>query len=373
MLGALYRSAPARAPMAAIPKRHLRSTPWTPDAHCDVRPICHRHLVRLPRRYLLVWTGAELPYAARLAIERIVHIDPTAEIELHLGTGDGGPHVDAVRAHHHDQLSVHAIRRGHELDGIDAVTARRCRLALDAIPAGAASAWSNLVRYAILHRRGGVYVDTDVLLLRPITELANGRAFVGIERVWRHDRARVEHGWGWRMLPGTLAFGTAYGLRRADLAMLRGRARSAERLRLVDPLWTRLQLNNAVIGAPAGSELTGRLLERAATVDPRHRYALGPSLLSDLLLDEPTLAHIAPETVLYPVPPSESHRFFEDRTLVLPDATAVVHYVASNHRDVMRTLADRDRRTAARPEIFWSLCRQIEAARNDHAPNRTAA
>lgn len=330
-------------------------------------------VVQVPRRYLLVWTGATLPYASRLAIERVAQIDPEAEIEVHVeGDTSAHPQLDEL-IRRHRAVSVHPIRSGHELDGVDELTARRCRAALDAVPAGSASARSNLLRYAVLHRRGGVYVDTDVLLLRPITDLAGGRAFVGIERVWRHDRARVEGRWRWTMLPGTIGFGFAYGLRRLDLSLSAGRARLAERIRYVDPFWTRLQLNNAVIGAPSGSDLTGRLLERAAAVDPRHRYALGPSLLNDTVFDEPALAHVAPEQVLYPVPPSESHRFFDDRTLTLPDCAALVHYVASNHRALIRTLHPGDPRTSGRPEVFWSICRAIERARFDAGEQNGAA
>jgi hypothetical protein len=41
---------------------------------------------------------------------------------------------------------------------------------------------SNLVRYEVLHRHGGVYVDTDVECLRPLTPLLRGiDAFAALE------------------------------------------------------------------------------------------------------------------------------------------------------------------------------------------------
>jgi mannosyltransferase OCH1-like enzyme len=48
--------------------------------------------------------------------------------------------------------------------------------------ARSASELSNLVRYEVLYRIGGVYVDTDVLCLRPFDELIAGLdAFAGLE------------------------------------------------------------------------------------------------------------------------------------------------------------------------------------------------
>ncbi len=322
--------------------------------------------VTVPRRYVMVWTGAPLPFLGAIAMERVLQVDTEATLEVHLiGDVPTGEHLDLVTARSAGRLEIHRLRTGHELDGLDPLTARRCRRVLDGIAPGASSARSNLLRYAILHRRGGVYLDTDVLLLHPIGDLAHGRAFVGIERVWRHDRARVEGRWTWRLLPGTVGFAAAYALRRADTSVLRGRARTGDLLRAADPLWTTLQPNNAVIGAPAGSELTGRLLERAADVDPRHRYALGPSLLQDLVAQEPDTAHVVPEPVFYPVPPSESHRFFDDRRLVLPATTLLVHYVASNHRSIVRSLRADDPRLANRQEIVWSICRDVLARTAD--------
>lgn len=347
----------------------------TPRVHFAVdSPSGEPAIVRrvpLPRRYLMVWTGAPLPFIGALAVERALQIDPGAVVEVHLvGDVPVGDHLAAAAARWSGRLELHRVGIGREFDGLDALTAQRCRRVLDGIPPGAGSARSNLIRYALLHRRGGVYLDTDVLLVRPVDDLAAGRPFVGLERVWRHDRARVEGRWTWRHVPGAVAFGASYSLRRLDTRALRGRARASERVRRIEPWWAELQPNNAVIGAPAGSDLTGRLLERAAGVDPRHRYSLGPSLLHDLVAAEPEVTAVLPERVLYPVPPSESHRFFDDRTLVLDPETVLVHYVASNHRALVRSLHPADPRIARRPEVAWAICRQ--ALLGTH-PERAAA
>jgi Glycosyltransferase sugar-binding region containing DXD motif len=104
------------------------------------------------------------------------------------------------------------------------------------VPANAYSARSNLLRYALLYERGGVYVDFDVLVRKPLADLGGGRAFVGSEQVWAFDQARVEGKWRASMLPATVGWALAWALRRADCKMNGGRAHLARRLQVLNPL-----------------------------------------------------------------------------------------------------------------------------------------
>ncbi|MCA9678227.1 MAG: hypothetical protein KC464_24585, partial [Myxococcales bacterium] len=175
----------------------------------------------IPDRFLFVWTGRRFPYFARLAIESALIAEPTAEVELHL-FGDhpvGAPHFEAVRRH--DRVAVHAVEVGRVFDGLG-VDPRALAIAYDRIPATAASARSNLIRYAVLARRGGIYLDTDVLVLRSMADLRRHDAFAGQEQVFVVDEHRVAGELAPWMIAPTAAWAAAWGLRRLDAAL--GRA-----------------------------------------------------------------------------------------------------------------------------------------------------
>lgn len=60
--------------------------------------------------------------------------------------------------------------------------------------------------------------------------------------------------------------------------MLGGKGVLEPLARVADPLWSRLDVNNAVIGARPGSSFIRRVLTAALEVEPTRRYALGPTL-----------------------------------------------------------------------------------------------
>lgn len=304
----------------------------------------------LPPRYITVWVGGDLPYTAVLSLASMLAVDPDATIELHHLAPIADRHeLGLLRAT--GRFEVHSIQLPSLLD--DELLG-----VLEQIPQGAHAAASNIVRLALLHRRGGVYLDLDTFLLRPLTGFAFG-AFVGLERVWELDRERVERGLRVRHWPATAAWGTVWALKRADTALTRGRLRIAGLTRWLDERLNTEQLNNAVLGAPAGSALTAALLERAKRCDPSVRYALGPNLLHDVVKADHRLATVMSPEVLFAVPPSESHRIFWDRHLQLPPRASVVHYVQSNHRKLLQSVTPGDQRFD-RPELFWSLGRAAD-------------
>lgn len=273
--------------------------------------------------------------------------DSEATVELHhLGPIDDSAEMAILRST--GRLEIHSIQTSSLLEPPLVAL-------LERIPRGSHAATSNLLRVALLHRRGGVYLDLDTFVLRPLTALAPG-AFVGLERVWRHDRQRVESGLSVTDWPSTAMWGLFWALKRADTAVTRGRLRMAGFTHRFDQRLNTEQLNNAVIGAPAGSPLTAALLEQMCRRNPTVRFALGPALLHDVIAADHRLATVMHPDIFYGVPPSESHRFFWDRTLVLPPRAAVVHYVNSNHASLLRTVGFDDPRFG-RDETFWRLAR----------------
>jgi hypothetical protein len=304
--------------------------------------------------------GRGFSFPCRLAVESLAVADPGAPIEVHLlGDRPDTIHLDLVESM--PDVTVIPI-------DVDALFAEHTdlRAIYDAIPPDAHAARSNLLRYLLLWQRGGVYVDFDVIALKPLADLAGGRDFVGIERVWEHDEARVEGRWSMSMLPGTIGFGLTWFARRVDSRCFGGALRLGERLRLLDPLWSRFQPNNAVIGAAARSPFIGHLLEHALESDPTIRYALGPSLVARVASRYPNTVRQLREPYLYPVPPADSFRFFEDRHLRLRDETALIHYVNSNHRELLASIEPGDERLAERSEVFWRLARNVAAQHRRH-------
>jgi hypothetical protein len=308
--------------------------------------------VSVPQRYITIWSGATFPYPATLSLASALAADPAATVELHvLGALPADLHLHRL-LEQQPRLSWHPIDVHDLFDGA-------VRRVFERIPADQHAARSNVLRIALLHQRGGVYLDLDTFLLAPITDLAPG-AFAGLERVWKGDRLRTEHRLPISAWPGTAAWGVVWFAKRVDTKLLRGRAQVSRRLARVDATFHTSQMNNAVLGAPAGSDFTAALLDRVVERDPLVRYALGPALVHDTLQENPGLATIMLPEVFYAVAPGESHRLFEDCTLELPDAARVLHYVNSNHRKLLSTITPGDARFN-RPEHFWRLACQTEA------------
>jgi hypothetical protein len=79
-------------------------------------------------------------------------------------------------------------------------------------------------------------------------------------------------------------------------------------------------------------------LENAQTVNPTIRFSLGPSLLTSVVKQEPYLAQVHEPDSFYAVPPGQSYRFFTDKNLVLPEESYLIHYVSSNHGELLNSL-----------------------------------
>lgn len=300
-----------------------------------------------------VWLGRRFPYHCRLAVESAVVAMPGGHVTVHLFDDAADRHLDAVAAL--DRVRV--VRRSPEeaFAGLPVTTAS----AMDvwgACPGPAAR--SNLARLSILFREGGVYLDTDVIVLRGLHDPAVHSTFVGSELVWSRNRRRIEHGLGPvdAVCSAPWAIGTA--LSRLDSALTHGRWKIADRR--LGTAGRRRQVNNAVIGAPPDSPFVARALERAVTdVDPHIRFALGPALLDDIARASPELVHVLPPSRFYAVPPGQSFRFFDDHRLRLPADAQVMHYVASNHRNVLDSLDVDDPRFDHDSGPFWTEARRV--------------
>jgi Glycosyltransferase sugar-binding region containing DXD motif len=320
---------------------------------------------RVPERAHFLWTGTRFPYGNRLAIESLLRTNPELEVAIHLfGKGpDGAPHFEAVK-----RRARVAVRR-HDPEAL----LRRCDASGElwrvycAIPAHAASAQSNLLRYAVLWLEGGVYLDFDILVLRSLRPLLQDECTLGTELVWRADEARVAGQISAWMFAPTAAFATALALRWLDTALW---GRLPQRWHgALERAWSVTQPNNAVIAAIPKARFVGALLQRATEVDPSIRYRLGPTLVSEIARREPATVTLLPPEVLYFVPPSQSFRFFLDRRLEAPPSALLLHYVSSNHGRRLRALTPQA--VARMPPSLFARVAQPLAALSAERPARS--
>jgi len=304
-----------------------------------------------------VWIGRVLPYHARLAIESVLVAMPEAHVFLHaVGRAPVGPHAEALAAY--PRVTIQAEPLTEQFAACPGGPQPYLDLAAR-LSGGSPAALSNLVRLVVLRRHGGVYLDTDVLVVRGLHDPTRHGAYVGRELVWAANRERIENGLAPGLALRSIPWAAAHLARRADSRWAAGRAGLADRF---PGRAARLQVNNAVIGAPAGAAFLDAALGRALTVDPSRRFALGPSLLDDVAADFPALVHLVPPSRFFAVPPGQSYRLFEDAFLELPVDAQVVHYVASNHPRLLARLEPDDRRFLTGNGPFWRIARRVQAA-----------
>ncbi|MFP5487991.1 MAG: glycosyltransferase [Acidimicrobiia bacterium] len=317
-----------------------------------------------PLRCHFVWTGARFPYHARLAVESALVSMPDAFASIHVvGPLPDGPHLRSVAGH--DRVRVVRTRLDECFESCPFGAAPYLALASRLVTPASIS---NLVRLAVLHRDGGVYLDTDVLVLRGLHDPERHGAYVGREWVWSTNRARIEGTWTWRDRIAAVPWAIRRSLVHVDARAAGGRLRAADR---VDPeRYHRLQVNNAVIGAPPRAAFVEAALAAALDVDPTRRFALGPTLLDDVARALPGTVHVVPPTRFYAVPPGDSVRYFRDRRLEHPIDAQVMHYVASNHRRLLSTLDVDDPRFARHPAPFWRRAAEVRASVGSGATGR---
>ncbi len=304
----------------------------------------------IPRRFHFLWSGPRFPYFARLAIESTLVAEPDAAIDVHVfgASPAAAPHFAAIARH--PRVRITTIYPARAFDDLD-VDASALRATWSRIPPTAVSAQSNLLRYAVLARHGGIYLDTDVLVVRGFDDLRHHDAFAGQEQVLVIDepwQAGERAPW---MIRPAVAWAVGRGL--ARLATRWSAPRLARVAGWLEPRWQGLGLNNAVIGARPGASFIRRLLQRATEVDATVRYRLGPTLISEVARADRRDVAILPPVAFYGVPPSYSFRFFDGGPFAIPAETRVLHVVSSNHGALLGALEPEVvRRRAARGTYY---------------------
>lgn len=312
---------------------------------------------KIPERFIFIWSGQSFGLSNRLAVESVLRHHPWATIEIHI-EGSEPLTLDFLLTRQLPNVEIHPIDVAELLHACDSDLSRSSDLlsVWNRIPQTALSARSNLLRYALLHLRGGIYLDFDILVRRPLDNiLSSSHSQVGAEMVWKLDEKRVQEGLGVADWLPTALWAVNWWLNK-EICRISGRYIPPRHVqKMIDKMVLGQALNNAVIASQAQSELTTALLENAQTVNPTIRFSLGPSLLTTVVKQEPYLAHVHQPDAFYAVPPGQSYRFFTDKNLVLPEESYLIHYVSSNHGKLLNSLTPEQLIQNRSQGVFWDL------------------
>ena len=280
----------------------------------------------IPARLHFCWIGSTLPWAYVFAAMSAAERGELSEIVLH--------HTEALEPGE----PLRALRRaaGVRLARIDALAHLTRTGAALGLGDGLALLYrrhddpvirSDILRAAILYSNGGLYADLDTVTVASLRPLLNTSAFVASEFIVWPPAARRSRSFSMlaRHLPLDL-------LRKA----LRWLPDGWRLFRRVERLYCR-GVNNAVMGAEAGSPVLASYLQAMAALPPERsarRYALGPHLLAEIVAQRPDGLTVQPPPVFSPLPPEISEHWF--RTVrtprlaqVLSPETRIVHWYAS--------------------------------------------
>jgi hypothetical protein len=257
----------------------------------------------IPSRAHLVWLGPRLSPLAYVSVRSALAEGGFEAVTLHVDTPAiaGTPLVRDLVG-----------RPGFELAPVDVeALASRDAARPDPLPP---SAWTRLValermgltpairsdlhRLTLLWSHGGVYLDADVVVLRPFRPLLRERGFTGQEQIcfpMRVKGGRNPLRWVQGGLLTALRAGISAGFRHP-----REPFRRVERLHFQEPM-------GAVMGAEARHPVVRALIERAVTLsdaEARRPNRIGPWLFQEVVgnCQRPGFRLLDPH-VVYPYPP----------------------------------------------------------------------
>jgi hypothetical protein len=292
----------------------------------------------IPHEFHFVWFGRAFPFTHALAI-RSVHVS-NAPAAIHLHCSDdltGQPHYDAlvrdVPSLRARPLALEAMLADCE-GTFDVPAMRQIYRELEVQKRWAAL--SDVIRYLVLLREGGVYLDMDVLVVRDLRPLLTSAAFCGLERLLV-DAALYRSKLAWMRFPRT-----------APLDLARSLCAKAEQ---GIAWWKRIErlyvaaVNGAVLGAVPGHPLMSEALREIPRLIPtleRRRPAIGPDLLQDLVGWGRRDVTVLPPAAFYPLGPTMAAQYFKQRVSVAAAAAQVLApetYVLHWYNDNLRSLA----------------------------------
>jgi hypothetical protein len=283
----------------------------------------------IPKHFHLIWMGKKFPFVNRLAIESIRQYHPNIPITLHYLDPPDNEHWHGLK----DLVEFKEI----DIDDLlaEAPNPSGVRGAYDKMAANYPAGKSNVLRYLILHRFGGVYLDFDVIVLQNMEHLFDGSGFIGEETVFKCDDDRVKGTLKYsEFIPAAMGFGISWGLARINGTYFKNSSLLNQVDLIFRKLWAIDKLNNAVLGCCAQSAFFKRVLELIPETDPSIRFNLGPILMNRVWDENPQnwdLKRLS-KNYFYAIPPSQTARFFLPYQNELPQESVLVHWCSSNEK-----------------------------------------
>lgn len=312
----------------------------------------------IPHHFHLIWIGKRFPFVNRLAVESLRQTNPGARITVHF---EDPP----------DNADWKALDKVVELRPLDlpallgALPPSMSAVVpvLSGISSGYPAGRSNILRYLILYREGGVYLDFDTLTVKDYSPLLGHPAFIGEESVFKPDDDRVAGRIKPEIVPLGILFGLSYYGSYFNCRHFGDSALGNALNRLCMKGWSIDKLNNAVLGAEAANPFFGRALALVPETDPKIRYALGP-ILMNRTWDEGGAARESMRRLdrshFYFIPPSQTYRFFFGPAPELPSTAYTLHWCSSNHKDLAAGLTLQNLgRKAQNPTLFQKIAYEV--------------
>jgi hypothetical protein len=312
----------------------------------------------IPHHFHLIWIGRRFPFVNRLAVASLRQSNPGARITIH--------YEDPPDNEDWKSLAKDTELRPLDLPALLASLPASLSAVvpvLQGISSGYPAGRSNILRYLILYKEGGVYLDFDTLTVKDYRPLLSHPGFIGEEVVFRSDDDRVAGKLKPEIVPFGILFGLSYYLSYWNCRLL-GDSSAVNGLdRLFRKGWSAKKLNNAVLGCEPGNAFFGRALDLVPETDPRIRYALGP-ILMNRAWDEGGAAREAIRRLgteaFYLIPPSQTYRFFFGPAPELPAETYTLHWCSSNHKDLAAGLTlENLGKPVANPTLFHKIASEV--------------
>lgn len=287
----------------------------------------------IPNRIFFIWFGKALPWTAALAVRSAWNVAKPEEILLyHSGLEPAGLVRELTE-------EIPALKlcpiEGSLFDDLGDGGVTRSLYA--ELPSPATKA--NLVRLALLYKIGGVYLDTDVIVVEEFAKLLALRGFCGVEPVaLPQEIFKSINPFRW------LFCGLQFAFREFCARMPSG----YKIFRLGERYYS-TAANNAILASEPGNEFFKQAFEAIQKMPPaeqRKRFRLGTHLLQKLTQNQssPNMT-VLPAEFFYPLGPEVSAHWFRKGTAkklgdMLYADTKVVHWYNSVEKRFLKTKID---------------------------------
>jgi hypothetical protein len=314
----------------------------------------------IPYKFHLIWIGRQFPFVNRLAVESISQTNPQAEIIIHfLDPPSDNKDWDALASKaQFRSLDIRGLIKSYSQDtNTQEAVLKAYETVASSYPAGR----SNILRYLILYKEGGIYADFDTITIGNFEPLLEHKGFIGEESVFKCDDDRVLGKIGPSIIPYGAAFGLSYYGSLFNCRYLNNSEAWNHINRLLMKFCSAKKLNNAMISCEPGSPFIKKALELVPLTDPGIKFSLGPMLLNKVW-DNGNQSEITRllSDYFYLIPPSQTFRFFHGPPPPIPETSFSLHWCFSNHKKYAGALTRSQlEKPRQKPTLFQLLAKRV--------------